>query len=119
MMINFKYLYKGEKIMKNYSTNREILGIRGKKTVTLAFIDVEVNGKLFHKNFYCGPEKSVCLSETYGVYLVSITKKKSGFDELYECVNTVVQMIKYVLEKDLSLYNKQYLTLEMYDKYFD
>lgn len=104
--------------MKNYS-NHEILGIKGKKTVTLVFIDIMMDGKLYHKNFYCGPEKSVCLSEKYGVYLVSITKKKSDFSKLYELVNDVVQLIKYALERDLSLYNELYLTQEMYEKYFD
>lgn len=88
----------------------EILGYQNGKTITLCFVDVVMKNtqKLYHRNFYVGPERSVCIDEKNEVYLVGIDTNESGLEELYEMVNTTVQMLKIVSDVDLSKYQNKY-----------
>ena len=91
-----------------------------KDNITLMFVDVltKNSNKLFHQNFYIGAEKSACIDKKNGVFLVAITKKKTGFHSLYEIINDTVEIIRQTLGVDLSAYHQKYLTSEMFEKHF-
>lgn len=101
-------------------SKKEILGIDEGKKVTLMFVDIDFNkdGKLYHNIFYVGKEKTKCIDKDLGVYLVAITKRKSGLEDLYSMINTTVQMLKMYFPIDLSMYNEKYLNYSTYEKYF-
>ncbi len=100
-------------------SNKEIFAVDHGNKVTLVFIDVDIfkSGHLYHHSFYAGKEKTKCIDEDNGIYLVAITKRKSGFDELYCMINTTVQMLKMSTKIPLSLYNEKYLNHRIYKKY--
>ncbi len=101
-------------------SKKEILGIDEGKKVTLMFVDIDFNkdGKLYHHCFYVGKEKNKCIDENLGIYLVAITRRKSGFDDLYSMINTTVQMLKKYFPIDLSEYNEKYLNYSTYKNIF-
>ena len=93
------------------SNKIEMVGTEKNGKVTFMFFDTMIEGQddLYHRNFYIGDERRVCIDEENNVWLVGIDELLEDWQELYDMVNTTVQMLKDSFGYDLSQYQEHWL----------